>query len=93
MKVLLTGAYGRCGTATIDHIRDDGEYDWTYLNRSDRSDDDPSGGFDTVVADTEEYDAVRPAFDGQDAVVHLAVDASVDEAKQGKRKTARLALR
>ena len=72
MNVLVTGAYGRCGTALIDHLAGTEEYDFTYLNRSDRSEDDPYGGYDTVVADIEDYEASRPAFDGQDAVVHLA---------------------
>ncbi|WP_276257127.1 NAD-dependent epimerase/dehydratase family protein [Halomontanus rarus] len=72
MNVLVTGPYGRCGTAIIDHLHDREEYDFTYLNRSDRPDDHPYGGYDTVVADVTDYDAIRPAFDGQDAVIHLA---------------------
>jgi nucleoside-diphosphate-sugar epimerase len=32
MDVLVTGAYSRCGTALIDHLHDDPEYDFTYLN-------------------------------------------------------------
>ena len=66
MQVLLTGAYGRVGTAIIDHLADREEYDFTYLNRSDRPD------YDTFVADVADYEAMRPAFDGIDAVVHLA---------------------
>ncbi|RBI59140.1 NAD(P)-dependent oxidoreductase [halophilic archaeon] len=65
-NVLLTGAFGRVGTAIIDHLADRDEYEFTYLNRSDRE------GFDTVVADVSNYDEIRPAFDDQDAVVHLA---------------------
>ena len=72
MNVVVTGAYGRCGTAIIDHLAEDEAYEFTYLNRSDRSAEDPYGGYDTVVADIEDYEASRPAFDGQDAVVHLA---------------------
>lgn len=72
MKVLVTGAYGRVGTTIIDHLHDRDNYEFTYLNRSDRPDDHPYGGFDTVVADIANYDAIRPAFDDQDAVIHLA---------------------
>ena len=72
MNVLVTGAYGRCGTAIIDHLHDREEYEFTYLNRSDRPDDHPYGGYDTVVADVSDYEAIRPAFEGQDAVIHLA---------------------
>ncbi|WP_101297977.1 NAD-dependent epimerase/dehydratase family protein [Halegenticoccus soli] len=66
MNVLLTGAFGRVGTAIIDHLAERDEYDYTYLNRSDRDE------YETFVADVADYDAIRPAFDGADAVVHLA---------------------
>jgi len=72
MDVLLTGPYGRCGTAIIDHLHDVPDLSFTYLNRSDREEDHPYGGYDTVVADVTDYGAIRPAFDGVDAVVHLA---------------------
>lgn len=65
-NVLLTGAYGRVGTAIIDHLADDDRYEFTYLNRSDREQ------YDTVVANISNYEDIRPAFDGQDAVIHLA---------------------
>ncbi|MFB6136939.1 MAG: NAD-dependent epimerase/dehydratase family protein [Halobacteriaceae archaeon] len=77
MDVLVTGTYGRCGTAIIDHLDDHPDYDFTYLNRSDRDDNHPYGGYDTVVANVDDYDAIRPAFEGKDAVVHLAAYPSV----------------
>lgn len=72
MNILVTGSYGRVGTAIIDYLHDRDEYEFTYLNRSDRPDDHPYGGFDTVVADIADYNAIWPAFDGIDAVIHLA---------------------
>lgn len=66
MNVLLTGPYGRVGTAIIDGLADEQGYDFTYLDREDHPD------HDTVVADVADYDAIRPAFDGMDAVIHLA---------------------
>ena len=72
MDVLMTGTYGRCGTAIIDHLDGRAEYEFTYLNRSDRPAEHPYGGFETHVADVADYEAMRPAFEGQDAVVHLA---------------------
>jgi NAD+ dependent glucose-6-phosphate dehydrogenase len=69
MDVLVTGAYGQCGTALIDHL--DG-HELTLLNRSDRPDDHPYGGYDTHVADVSDFDAIRPAFEGRAAVVHMA---------------------
>ena len=72
MNVLLTGAYGRVGTAIIDHLSDRDTYNFTFLDREEPSDDHPYGEYDTFVADVSEYDAIRPAFDGIDAVIHLA---------------------
>jgi NAD+ dependent glucose-6-phosphate dehydrogenase len=72
MDVLVTGAYGRCGTAIIDHLHDSEDYNFTYLNRSDRPHDHPYGGYETVVANVTDYDTIRSAFDGQDAIIHLA---------------------
>ncbi len=43
MNVLVTGAYGRCGIALIDHFHNDVHYDFTYQNRSDRPVDHPYG--------------------------------------------------
>jgi dTDP-D-glucose 4,6-dehydratase len=72
MDVLVTGSYGRVGTAIIDHLHDDPDYEFTYLNRSDRDEDHPYGEYDTYVADVCDFEAIRPVFDGMDAVVHLA---------------------
>ncbi len=72
MDVLLTGAYGLVGTAIIDHLYDRPEYDWTLYNRSDRPEDHPYGGYDTVVADINDYDRLVEAMQGQDAIVHMA---------------------
>lgn len=72
MDVLVTGAYGRVGTAIIDHLHDSEEYEFTYLNRSDRPDDHPYGGYDTIVANIVDKESIRTAMEGQDAVVHLA---------------------
>lgn len=71
MDVLLTGAYGRCGTAVIDHLGR-AEYDFAYLNRSDRPEDHPYGGYDTIVADVADREALQSAASGQDAMVHMA---------------------
>ena len=70
MNVLLTGAHGTVGTAVAEHLED--THELTYLDREEHPD------RETVVADVAEYDAIRPAFDGQDAVVHLAADPRMD---------------
>jgi nucleoside-diphosphate-sugar epimerase len=66
MDVLLTGAFGQVGTAVIDHLADDERYEFTYLDRRDHPE------YDGVVADVADYDDVRDAVAGRDAVVHLA---------------------
>ncbi|WP_290815347.1 NAD(P)-dependent oxidoreductase [Halovivax sp.] len=76
MNVLVTGAHGTVGTAITDHLGDDERYDFTLLdvepgNGSDTDPDAASG--ESVVADVREADEIRPHFDGQDAVVHLAL--------------------
>jgi len=72
VNALLTGVYGRCGTAVIDRLHDDPAYDWTYYNRSDRPEDHPYGGYDTVVGNVTDREALVDAAAGQDAIVHLA---------------------
>jgi len=72
MDVLATGVYGRCGTALIDHLHDRDGYEFTYYNRSDRPDDHPYGGYDTVVGNVTDAEKLRSAAEGQDAMVHMA---------------------
>ncbi|MCU4743295.1 NAD(P)-dependent oxidoreductase [Natronoglomus mannanivorans] len=67
MNVLLTGANGIVGTAITDALGDRSEYSITGLDIQAHPD------RETVVADVAEYDRIRPAFDGIDAVVHMAV--------------------
>jgi NAD+ dependent glucose-6-phosphate dehydrogenase len=69
MQVLLTGANGRVGTAVDEHLGE--TYDWTYLDREDTTE------RETLVADITDFEAIQPAFEGQDAVVHLAGDPAV----------------
>ena len=70
VDVLITGPAGPVGTSITDHLADDDRYDFTLLDVEEL--DDAPAETDTVVADVREYDAIRPHFEGQDAVVHLA---------------------
>lgn len=72
MNVLLTGAYGRCGTAIIDHLHDDSGYEFTYLDREEPDESGEYGEYETVVADVADAHAVRDAAADQDAMIHLA---------------------
>ena len=69
MDVLVTGAFGLVGTALIDHLAPRDGYRCTYLDRA--APPDTLRGR-TFRADVSDHEAIRPAFDGQDAVVHLA---------------------
>jgi nucleoside-diphosphate-sugar epimerase len=69
MDVLITGAAGTVGTAITNHLSgDDHDYEFTLLDVVEAD-----GPGETVVADVRDSDAIRPAFEGQDAVVHLAL--------------------
>ncbi|MFB6148046.1 MAG: NAD-dependent epimerase/dehydratase family protein [Halobacteriales archaeon] len=70
MDVLVTGANGKVGTAIIEHLHDVDRYEFTYL---DLEDDNIPEDAATVNVDIRDYDALRPHFDGMDAVVHLAL--------------------
>ncbi|QCJ46871.1 NAD(P)-dependent oxidoreductase [Haloprofundus sp. MHR1] len=70
MDVLITGGHGVVGTAITDHLGDSDEYEFTLLDVEPGDDESPH---DSVVADVRDYDAIRPHFEGRDAVVHLAL--------------------
>lgn len=67
MEVLITGSNGIVGTAILEALADREGYSFTGLDIEDH----PT--HETTVASVTEYEAIRPAFDGIDAVVHLAV--------------------
>lgn len=71
MKTLLiTGAEGNIGSGLRRNLAD--RYALRSLTRE------PVDGLDSVAGDIAELDAILPAFDGVDAVVHLAASATVD---------------
>ena len=65
-RVLITGMSGLIGGLLKEHLLEAGGYELTALNRRDVE------GIPTVQADIADIDAIRPAFDEQDVVVHLA---------------------
>jgi nucleoside-diphosphate-sugar epimerase len=66
-KVLLTGANGLIGSLVREQLA--GRYDFRYLTHR-------PADFPSVVADIADLDAIAPAFEGMDAVVHLAAASS-----------------
>ena len=69
-KVLVTGMSGRIGGAVLRRLGD--KYDFTALNRR------PMDGVRSVTGDIKQFDSIRPHFDGQDVVVHLAASLGAD---------------
>ena len=65
-KVLITGMSGLIGGLLKDRLAEAGGYELTALNRREVE------GVRTVRADISDMEAIRPAFEGQDVVVHLA---------------------
>lgn len=70
MSVLITGAFGRVGTALIDN--ETGGFEYYYLDRE------PHPSMEAVVADVSEFDKLQDAFHEHDCLVHLAAASAVD---------------
>lgn len=68
MDVLITGAHGVVGTAITDHLAGSDRYQFTLLDIEN-----DEGPGESVVADVRDRVEIRPHFDGQDAVIHLAL--------------------
>ena len=65
-KVLITGMSGLIGGLLKDHLQQAGGYELAALNRRHVE------GVTNFQADIADLDAIKPAFEGQDVVVHLA---------------------
>lgn len=70
MDVLVTGAYGRVGTALLDHQNE--PFDYTPFDRNDHPE------LETIVGDISEYKQIKKAVEQKNGVVHLAADPDVD---------------
>jgi NAD+ dependent glucose-6-phosphate dehydrogenase len=68
-RVLVTGAEGTIGTAVREHLAD--RYELVSLTLTPQE-------FPSHVADIYELDAIRPAFDGVESVVHLAASPAIE---------------
>ena len=69
-KVLITGGAGLIGGILIDRLSD--RYEITSLDLTEAE------GADSIVADISDLEAIAPAFEGKDAVIHLAADRRAD---------------
>jgi nucleoside-diphosphate-sugar epimerase len=71
-KILITGMSGLIGGIVGRHLASLG-HEISALNRQ------PVDGIPTTQASIADFDAIRPAFDGVDTVVHLAAYLGPDE--------------
>ncbi len=69
MRVLLTGAEGTIGTAVREHLGD--RFELVSLTLTPQ-------GFPSHVADISDLGAIQPAFEGVEAVVHLAASPAIE---------------
>jgi len=65
-KVLITGMSGLIGGILRNHLENLDGYELSALNRS------RVEGVNCFQADISDFEAIKPAFEGQDVVVHLA---------------------
>jgi nucleoside-diphosphate-sugar epimerase len=68
-KVVITGGAGLIGSILISKLSD--RYDFTSLDLREAK------GARSIVGDLSDFDRVKAAFEGHDAVVHLAADPAV----------------
>ncbi len=74
-KILVTGMSGLIGGIVGEHLASLG-HEVSALNRQ------PVDGYPTTQASITDYDAIRPAFDGIDTVIHLAAYLGPDDQAQ-----------
>ena len=65
-KILITGMSGLIGGILRRHLESQGGYELSALNRR------PVEGVECTQADIADLEAIKPAFVGKDAVVHLS---------------------
>jgi len=69
-NVLMTGAFGRVGTAVIENLSD--QYSFDYIDKSE------SKRHQSITADIKDLNKIQSTFFDQDAIIHLAAAASTD---------------
>ena len=74
MKILITGATGLIGSCLATRLPELGDYEVSGL---DIVGSDIGAFAEFAIADCFDLDAITPAFEGQDGVVHLAANAPV----------------
>jgi nucleoside-diphosphate-sugar epimerase len=76
-KVLITGMSGLIGGVLRRHLEEAGGYELSALNRR------PVEGVKCLQADIADLEAIKPAFEGIDTVVHLAAWVEEEDPFEG----------
>jgi len=71
-RVLITGMSGLIGGLLRRRLEEVGGYELSALNRQ------PVSGVECLQADIADLDAIKPAFEGIDVVVHLAANLDLE---------------
>lgn len=72
-RVMITGMSGLIGGVLRRYLEELGGYELSALNRS------KVEGVDCLQADIADLEAIKPAFEGKDVVVHLAASLDFDD--------------
>ena len=78
-KVLITGASGLIGRLTLAGLSD--KYEFSALNRR------PVEGIPCLQADINDAEAIKPAFEGMEMVLHLSADTEDVDGWEGTMTT------
>ena len=73
-NILVTGGAGLIGTILIDHLND--QYNFSSIDINETK------GSKSYIGDLSDLDAIQPAFEKQDIVIHLAADPSPESSWQ-----------
>jgi len=71
-RVLVTGGFGRVGSAILKNLAGNPDYDFTCFDRSGKPSYLNAKQFDTISGDVTNIQSVRDAMESKDAVIHLA---------------------
>ena len=79
MRILVTGGCGFVGTNLVAHLNKSGGYSVTVFDNESLGKREFLDGLDAqfIHGDIRDYDQLRDAVEGHDAVVHLAADTQV----------------
>ncbi|MFB6291384.1 MAG: NAD-dependent epimerase/dehydratase family protein [Candidatus Bipolaricaulia bacterium] len=76
-KVLITGGYGKVGTAILENLAGKSDYEFTCFDRSDKPSYLNTEQFDAISGNITDPEAIQSAMESKDVVIHLAAHPAV----------------